>query len=519
MKVLLATSATPTYRQYYSQAYTNLPNGLLYIASALEQAGHEVQIYDGFVDERQPEDFVDYNPDLIGFSVITGPNLEGSLSQSREFKKLLPEAKIIWGNVHPSVLPEQTLVEDCVDYVAIGAGEFTLLELLEHLRIGTPSLDDIKGLAFKRDGEIIINERREFIKDLDAMPDPAWHLVDVAKYSVIGLNTSRGCAHHCAFCYNKGYNKGYVGSLSPERIISQVQHLWSRYGAKYIRFNEDNFTFNRKRLRDLCRLMIERKIKITWSCDSRADLSEADIALMVKAGCVAVGLGLETGSQRMLDFIQKGITVPEMERTFWNLVKYKVRTSIYIMYGFPTETVADFRATQEMLSRLDDPYYMYNRFVPFPGSDLFDYCVKHSLVTLPQKIEDWPQYLMRFSTQVNISEVPEAMMSEAAAHWRATYAAQRFRFTLKHNPAYFTTAFTDPKKFFRELWELVKYQAQVNGYYKVVKQKLSGNQNVLKEPQLVPVSISSPAENAALRGIPSPSGRGLQGEGVRERVG
>jgi len=491
MKVLLVNAATPDYRQYYGQAYTNLPNGLLYIASALEKAGHKVQIYDGFVDERQPEDFIGFNPDLIGFSVITGPNLEGSLVQSREFRALLPAAKIVWGNVHPSIMKEQTLLEDCIDYVVIGAGEFTLVELLDHLSTGSPSIDSIRGLAFRRDGKVITNERREFIKDLDSMPDPAWHLVDVGKYSVLGLNTSRGCAHRCAFCYNKSYNKGYVGYLSPERIISQVKYMREHYGAKYIRFNEDNFTFNRKRLRELCRMMVERKVKITWSCDSRADLSESDIALMKKAGCVAVGLGLESGSQRMLDFIQKDITVPEMEKTFWNLVKHKIRTSVYIMYGFPTETVRDFQATQDMLSRLDNPYYMYNRFVPFPGSVLFDYCISHNLVKLPERLEDWSAYLMKFSNQTNISEVPEAMMSEAAAHWRATYAVQRFRFTLKHNPAYFTTAFTEPRKFFRELWELIKYQAQVKGYYKVVIQKLSSSR--VQKPQRVPVSISSPA--------------------------
>lgn len=472
MKVLLVTSADKAYRHYY-QAYTNLPNGLLYIASFLERHGHQVQIYDGYVDDREPKDFVDFHPDVIGFSVITGPNLAGSLIQSREFKSLLPETKIVWGNVHPSVMTTQTLLEDCVDFVAIGAGEYTMLELLEHLRIGTPTLDEIKGLAFRRDGEIVLNQKREFIRNLVDMPDPAWHLVDVKKYSGIGLNTSRGCAHRCAFCYNKSYNKDYIGYLPAERIIEQIQHVQKEYGAKHVRFNEDNFTFNRKRLREFCRMIIDRKIKISWSCDSRADLSESDIALMKRAGCVAVGLGLEHGSQRMLDFIQKDITVPEMERTFWTLVKYKIRTSVYIMYGFPTETLEDFRATHEMLKRLDDPYYMYNRFVPFPGSALFEHCVNHGLVNLPEKIEDWPQYLMRFSNHVNISDVPDDIMAEAAARWRVSYAAQRFRFTLKHNPAYFWTAVTDPKKFFRELWELAKFHIQVNGYYKVVKKTLA----------------------------------------------
>jgi radical SAM superfamily enzyme YgiQ (UPF0313 family) len=370
-------------------------------------------------------------------------------------------------------MTEQTLNEDCIDFVAIGAGEYTLLDLLDHLRIGTPALDDIKGLAFRRDGKMVVNDKREFIRNLVDMPDPAWHLVDVKKYSGIGLNTSRGCAHRCAFCYNKSYNKDYIGYLPAERIIEQIKHVQEAYGAKHIRFNEDNFTFNRKRLRDFCKLVIEKKIKISWSCDSRADLSEADIALMKKAGCVAVGLGLEHGSQKMLDFIQKDITVPEMERTFWSLIKYKIRTSVYIMYGFPTETVADFQATHALLGRLDNPYYMYNRFVPFPGSALFEYCCKHGLVDLPARIEEWPAYLMRFSNQVNISDVPDEMLSEAAARWRASYAAQRFRFTLKHNPAYFWTALTEPKKFFSELWQLMKFHFQVNGYYKIVKKKLA----------------------------------------------
>jgi len=500
MKVLLVNSATPAYRQYYdSKAYTNLPNGILYIASFLEKHGHEVQIYDSFVDQREPKDFVSFNPDLIGFSVITGPNLEGSLIQSREFKALIPAAKVAWGNIHPSILPEQTMAENCIDYVVIGAGEFTLLELLEHMQSNSPSIEAIRGLAFKQKGKLVINERREFIKDLDTMPDPAWHLVDVNKYSVIGLNTSRGCAHRCAFCYNKSYNSGYIGYLSAERILSQIKYLQQEHGAKYIRFNEDNFTFNRKRLREFCKLLIEKKVKIDWSCDSRADLSESDIALMAKSGCIAVGLGLETGSQRMLDFIQKDITVPEMERTFWSLIKHKIRTSVYIMYGIPTETVVDFNATLAMLKRLDNPYYMYNRFVPFPGSVLFDYCVRHNLVSMPERLEDWPAYLMRFSTQLNISEVPDEIMTESAAHWRATYAVQRFRFTLRHDPTYFMTAFTDPKKFFQEVCDLVRYHTQVNGFYKTVQKTLSGPTTARREKiaQVATTTLGGPVKSAA----------------------
>ena len=336
------------------------------------------QAFDEFIDGRRPEDFVSFNPGLIGFSVIGGSYMEGSMDQSRRFKELLPAAKIVWGNVSPSALPEQTLAESFVDFVVMGAGEYTMLDLAAHLETGAPSLPEIEGFGYKLDGQPVVNGRRPFIKNLDALPDPAWHLVDMKKYTELGLTTSRGCAFQCAYCYHSSLSKGYASELSAERVVAQIKIVQEKYGAKYVRFNEDNFTFNRKRLREFCKLVIDRKIKISWSCDSRADLSDTDVALMAKAGCVAVGLGLEHGSQRMLDFIQKDITVPEMERAFWSLVKHKIRTSVYIMYGFPTETAEDFTATQDMLGRLDNPHYMYNRFIPFPGSVLFGLLVSNT---------------------------------------------------------------------------------------------------------------------------------------------
>jgi len=166
--------------------------------------------------------------------------------------------------------------------------------------------------------------------------------------------------------------------------------------------------------------------------------------------------------------------VPEMERTFWSLIRHKIRTSVYIMYGYPTETVEDFQATHEMLKRLDNPYYMYNRFVPFPGSALYDYCISRGMITQPERLVDWPAYLMEYANKINLSQVPIEIMQEAAARWRATYAAQRVRFTLKHNPGYFLTALKNPPKFARELWELMKYHSQVNKFYKTVQNKLSG---------------------------------------------
>jgi len=191
VRVLLVSPSTVLYSSLV-KTYATFPNGILYIGAVLEKHGHEVQIYDGNIDSRQPKDFIPFSPDIVGFSVLTGPNIDAAIAQSIEFKNIMPGVKVVWGNVHPSILPQQTLTEPYIDYVVIGAGEYTLLELVEYLEKGrTTRLSEIKGLAHKENSNIIINEPRPFIKNLDELPDPAWHLVDVPKYWDITLNTSR----------------------------------------------------------------------------------------------------------------------------------------------------------------------------------------------------------------------------------------------------------------------------------------------------------------------------------------
>ncbi len=381
MRVLLVNTATVRNPRF--KTYATFPNGFLFLAAVLEKYGHEVAIYDRNVDYRQPKDFIPFKPDIVGVSVVTSPGITDAIAQSIEFRRLMPEAKIVWGGVHPSLLPEQTLTEPYIDYVVIGEGEYTLLQLVQHLESSNGDLVEIKGLAYKEDGKIIINKPRPFIKNLDELPDPAWHLVDVKKYSDITLNTSRGCPFRCTFCYNIGFHNGHWGEFSPERIIAQIEHLQKCYGVKYIKIWEDNFTFNRKRLRLFCKLVIGRKLRVKWDCETRAGLKEEDVALLAEAGCVSAGIGAETGSPRLIDFLCKDTTVKDVERTFWLLVKHKILPRLYIMHGVPTETIEDFNLTQQLIERLDNPPYQYMRYIPYPDTPLFKYCLVKGLITPP----------------------------------------------------------------------------------------------------------------------------------------
>ncbi len=455
MRVLLVNPATtdkPTPGEFGA-----FPNGILHIAAVLEEYGYKAEIYDNNVDSHKPRDFLSSKPDIVGFSVLTGPDITNAIAQSIEFKRNMPATKVVWGNVHPSMLPRQTLAEPYIDYVVVGAGEYTLLELVRHLERGDIKLAEIKGLAYKENGKIIINEPRPFIKNLDELPDPAWHIINVKKYWDITLNTSRGCPYRCTFCYNKAFHRGYRGELSARRIVAQIEHLKQGYGAKKIKFYEDNFTANHKRLREFCRLIISKKIKVKWDCEARAGLNEEDIALMAKSGCISVGLGVESSSPRMLDFVHKGTTIVAIEMTIWLLVKHKILPRIYIIEGLPTETIEDFDMTQQLIKRLDTPPYQYMMYLPYPGTVLFDYCVSHGLITPPEKLSDWGPFTTHFVSGANLSNVPQHMIDKAMAVFTSTYALRPLRFTLKHNPAYFLILILNPARLLGAVRNFIRY--------------------------------------------------------------
>ncbi|KTB47887.1 B12-binding domain-containing radical SAM protein [Dehalogenimonas alkenigignens] len=454
MRVLLVNPGSEVNPRF--NTYAVFPNGLLFLAAVLERAGHEVKVYDNVVDRRKPVDFKDFDPQLIGYSVLTGPDITQAILQSKEFKALYPEARIVWGNVHPSCTPEQTMAEEYIDYVIVGAGETALLQLIDYIEKGSTQPAAIAGLVYRENGQLKMNERASELKNLDELPDPAWHLIDVPKYWQVSLNTSRGCPFRCTFCYNSAFHSGYRGDFSAERIVAQVEHLQQRYGVKFIRFFEDNFTFNRKRLHRFCELVIEKKIKLKWDCEARADLSEKDVDLMARAGCVSVGIGVETGSKRLLEFLKKDIDLDVMQKSFWNIVRHRIMPRIYIMEAVPTETLADYQATRDLLHKMGDTPYFYMRFVPYPGTPIYYYCIEKGLIKPPEKLADWPHFSFNLATRGNLSEVPTEVVTEAFAEYARTYGPRRVRFMWRYNKRFFLSMVKNPLQFFGAVKELIK---------------------------------------------------------------
>jgi anaerobic magnesium-protoporphyrin IX monomethyl ester cyclase len=457
--------------------YTKFPDELLSIAAVLEQHGHKVVLHDANLGDRTAESFAEFHPDVVGLSVSTGC-VADSIKKATEFKKAFPGIKTVWGFRHPSALPEQTLKENYVDYVIIGAGEYTLLELAEYLETGTGSLAEIKGLAWKNNDDIVINEPRPFLTALDELPDPAWHLVDPKKYWDVSIITSRGCPFTCTFCSDATFYKGHVSDLSAERIASQSERMHKEFGVNYLMYTGDNFGINKERLHEFCRIMIQKKLKLKWNCQISGNVSEEDARLMAKAGCTAVILGAESGCQKILDLLTKG-NVKEFEQTFWNLAKSHIIPTLFIQYGFPTETAADFQETLDFIKRLDNPPYLFMKFVPYPKTVLFDYCAAEKLIDVPQRLAEWSGFQFHYATKANVSQVPQTMMDEAMANFRTTFAIRRFRFMLRHNPAYFLTAFKEPKQFFGSLSYLIK------NYMNTLFDSANGKESLIVKAQRV----------------------------------
>ncbi len=441
--------------------FSKFPDEVFTIAAVLEKDGNEVQIYDNNTDSlndrRHPVDFLSYNPDVVGFSVVTNYQITSAIAQSIEFKNLLPDTKVVWGGMHPSMLPEQTLVEPYIDYVVIGCGEYTMLELVNSLKGDTFKFSDIKGLAYKEHNRVIINQSRPFLNHLDELPDPAWHLVDVNRYREKTICTSRGCPRDCAFCSNSAFYQGHVGDLSAKRIVSQMEHLHDKYGVKFFWFAGENFAFKYKRLKEFCDLIVSKKLKVTWNCEVSDVPPEENIALMAKSGCASVYIMVESGSQRMLSFLHKKYTVAEIEKAFWLFTKYKIMPTLFTMCGLPTETTEDLDMSNELLRRLDNPPYLNARFVPYPNTSLYDYCMTRGLINPPQKLADWPKYAELFATKANLSDVPQVVIKEATANFGRSVAARRVIFAMRHNPSYFWKVLRDPMGFFRDLRSLRKY--------------------------------------------------------------
>lgn len=295
------------------------------------------------------------------------------------------------------VIPELMLREGPVDYLVLGEGELTISELLECLENGS-SLEDVRGIAYLKNGEYIRTPPRERMTDLDSLPSPLWSkLGDLSKYftplhgrNAVSIVTSRGCPGNCTFCYSKmmwGYK---WHAFSPQRVVSDMEKIMKldpRINGFIIM--DDLFATDPKRVQDICSLIISKKLDIIWNCEIRADMINRPLLdIMKRAGCKQILVGVESGSDRLLTMVRKDISADEIIRAS-NLI-HEADMEVYAMVinGLPTETKEDIKATEHMLDVIKPEYTEFLTYMPYPGTALFDSAVENGFDP-PADLEGW----------------------------------------------------------------------------------------------------------------------------------
>lgn len=240
------------------------------------------------------------------------------------------------------------------------------------------------------------------------------------------MNTSRGCPYRCAFCYNEVFSKRHWRGLSAGKVIEQINYLQSEYGVSHVNFLEDNFTVNKKRLIEICDALIKERTDLEWECESRiGSLDRNLLQKMKRSGCIIIGFGVESGSPRILELLRKDITVAQTIQTFNLCKEVGIYTDAYIMCGLPTETIDDFYMTLKLLRKLTYHHCDMMVYRPYPGTELYNYCVKEGLFTPPNNIEGWAQiadqHSSRFSVGLILEDIlwREIMKNKRVNQWKA----------------------------------------------------------------------------------------------------
>jgi anaerobic magnesium-protoporphyrin IX monomethyl ester cyclase len=395
----------------------NLPLGLMYIAAVLDEAEYNVEILDAFMTdspfrkkgdttevgmlyERIKEEIQRRKPDIVGIANPFTSQVEHAIRVADIVKEVDPTILTVVGGPHVTVVPTEFLEEaKNVDIVAIGEGEYTMVDIVSFFE-GNKKIDDIEGIAHRRNGKVVLNSPRQFIEDLDELPYPAYHLVDMEQYlnpktieyrsfqkRALSMITSRGCPFNCSFCSVHLHMGKTFRAHSVDYVVDHIEHLVNEYRVKMIYFEDDNLTFDIKRFEAICDKIIERDIKFQWETPNgvRADYLTLELLKkMKKTGCQSVFVGIESGDQYILDnIIGKSLKLENVIEFAKMCKKIGLKTGAFYIIGFPGETKETMRNTLKfalMLKRKYDVGMHLLFATPSYGTRLYEECQKKGYI-------------------------------------------------------------------------------------------------------------------------------------------
>ena len=385
--------------------FYTMPLALVALGSRLDRRHYDVRI----VDARLLADPIGTllaqleGALCLGVTVLTGAPISDALRASRAAKERYPDLPVVWGGWHPSLFAEQTLAEPSIDVSVQGQGEETFAELVAALEHGA-DLTDLQGICHRVEDGIVRNPARP-LADMNELPEHDYGLIDVERYFTakgrrqLDYISSTGCNFRCSFCADPFVFGRRWTAVSPVRMAAELERLWRRYRFVEVSFQDETFFTHRKRVIEFAQEYLSRGLQFEWMATLRADqaerLTEEAFALCVRAGLRRVMVGVESGSEEMLRWMHKDITLDQVMHTARLCVKYHVRGIYPFIVGFPGETPGSVRATLDLARHLrsmspgfETPIFF---FKPYPGSAITNEVVARGY-RLPEGLEGWADF-------------------------------------------------------------------------------------------------------------------------------
>jgi anaerobic magnesium-protoporphyrin IX monomethyl ester cyclase len=357
------------------------PLGLLYIAATAERAGHRIAIEDFCVSGNKPSEFDYSGYDVVGITTDTR-RFNAALNIARRAKS--QGCTVVMGGPHPGFAEDEILGGGAVDYIIRGEGEYIFPALLDAVERGS-DVSSVPGISYLADGRIARTPTPDLIDDLDALPMPARHLVDMDLYKRKGLkyggkrpvaviSSSRGCPYNCSFCITPQMYGRRWRSRSAQSVVAEMEEVYLKYGYRAFAFCDDNFTVSPQRVKEICELILEKGLDFWWWCLSTPALllkNEDMVSLMSKAGVKTVYIGVESANPATLKEFNKGITQDIVFRAVDLLRRNGIEAFGSFILGGTQDTLSTTLATIRHAKMLDTAVAQFTILTPYPGTALF----------------------------------------------------------------------------------------------------------------------------------------------------
>ncbi|UCG03435.1 MAG: cobalamin-dependent protein [Candidatus Heimdallarchaeota archaeon] len=440
------------------------PVGLAYLASTLEKEGINVEILDANAEMLSIQDTADRaissRARFVGItSVTTTIPLVYEISHKIKAESGIT---IVLGGPHVTFMAKRTLNEcNAVDIIVRGEGEITLAEIIKH----EDELSKVDGITF-RDGKIIVeNKERMPIQNIDEIPFPAYHLLPMELYQPgpffnVGVSgrkfgrmiASRGCPNKCVFCSSSHF-WGKFRMRSPDNIIEEIEHLIEIFGTKHIDFLDDTLTINKKRMERICDILIQKDIHIAWTCYSRVNtISDSLVRKMKRSGCFGISFGIESGNQRILDNINKNITIEQARKAMKIVKKHGIKVMCDFMIGLPGDDLNTVNQTIDFAVELSPDFAFFSITTPFPGTELYQKVLEKGLI---ESNYAWDAMNLHSSTIYRTEKLSTKELQELYSK-----AIKRFYYR--------------PKFFAQALKRIIRNPKEIKGYASGGKHLLAG---------------------------------------------